>query len=227
MYIRYHDVWWAREIVTFCRLAPCEAANGRLFTHVNNLCLSIHECAKRQVKVEAEDHWTPQTRRMRHDGYVQSNSAVGGSSNDSVAVGGSQKSSGAVDDTDSNAKPSECDGRVDRALGAQALSTPLARNESEPDEEIDRLRSQRESMQKEKKCVSRDLRNTERKTKTPSLQGKAPVLFGLARGVRNAHADEWQGNRPSSSRQGKISSARQREQVTGCCVVTTWRAMCL
>ena len=34
----------------------------------------------------------------------------------------------AVDDTDSNAKPSECDGRVDRALGARALSTPLARN---------------------------------------------------------------------------------------------------
>ena len=70
VYSRYHDVWWTREIVTFCRLAPCEADSRRLFIRVNNLRLSIHEYAKRQVKLEAEDHWTPRTRRMRHDGYV-------------------------------------------------------------------------------------------------------------------------------------------------------------
>ena len=104
----------------------------------------------------------------------QSNSAVGGSSNDSVAVGGNQKSSGVVDATDSNAKPSDGDARVDRQQGLKALSSLLARNESELDEEIDRLRSQRESMQKEKKRVSRDLRNTERKKSR--LRTKAKLL---------------------------------------------------
>ena len=70
VYSRYHDVWWTREIVTPCRLSPCAAASGGLCIHVNNLWVSIHEYVKRQVELDAEDRWTPRTRRMRHDGHV-------------------------------------------------------------------------------------------------------------------------------------------------------------
>ena len=157
----------------------------------------------------------------------QSNSAVGGSSNDSVAVGGSQKSSGAVDDTDSNAKPSDGDGRVDRQLGVKALSSLLARNESELDEEIDRLRSQRETMQKEKKRVSNDLRNTERKKKRLRSKAKLLSCSDLLEVYAMRMRTNEKATEKSSSRQGTTSSAREREQVTGGCVVTTWRAMYL
>ena len=120
----------------------------------------------------------------------QSNSAVGGSSNDTVAVGGSKKGSGAVDYTTSNEQPSGCDGRVETPIGVKALSSLLVRNGSELDEDIDRLRSQRDAMQKENERVSQEPRDTERNKKPPSQQGQAPVLGGPARGVRNAHADE-------------------------------------
>jgi len=98
-------------------------------------------------------------------------SGVGGSNGGSSGVGGSN--SGAVGGTN-NEQPSGSSGRVDAPPGVQHLSTLLARGDSELDEEIERLKTERETMKKDKKRVSQQLKNTERKKSR--LRNRAKLL---------------------------------------------------
>ena len=102
-----------------------------------------------------------------------------------AAVGGGNQSG-------TGASSSPADPSVNQGL--QALSSLLARGESELDEEIQSLKEQRDTMKKEKKKLNANLRNTERKRsrlrKRAQLSSTSDLLEVHAMRVRTIAKEE-------------------------------------